>query len=81
MTCSRCSGFMLESLFLDLEGGFGEMWARTWRCVNCGHVHDAVIERNRLAVTEQDLAYASSEPASQDDDIHLGVESSHRLAA
>ena len=81
MTCSRCSGFMHESLFLDMEGGFGEMWARSWHCVNCGHVHDAVIERNRLAQREMSLAFSSSEPDYQDDDVHLGVEQSHRLAA
>ena len=46
---------MLEELFLDIKGGFGEMWARSWRCVNCGYVHDAVIERNRLALREKVL--------------------------
>lgn len=75
MRCSRCSGFMVEAEMLDMEGGFGEMWARSSRCVNCGHVHDAVIERNRPALMKQSLAYASSEPAYQEDNVHLGVES------
>ena len=75
MTCSRCSGFMTESHFLDMEGGYGEMWARSWHCVNCGHTHDAVIERNRLAQMKKSLVYASSESTYQDDDVHLGVES------
>ena len=81
MSCSRCSGFMLEEMFLDMEGGFGEMWARSWRCVNCGHVHDAVIERNRLALREKGLAYSSGESDYQDEEVPLGVESFHRLAA
>ena len=55
MTCSRCSGFMLGDHFLDFEGSYGEFWAKSWRCVNCGHVHDAVIERNRLALREKVL--------------------------
>ena len=75
MTCSRCSGFMTESHLLDMEGGYGEMWARSSRCVNCGHVQDAVSERNRLAHRKKSVAYASSEPEYQNDDVHLGVES------
>jgi len=75
MSCSRCSGFMLEDHFLDFEGSSGEFWSRSWRCVNCGHVHDAVIERNRPALMKQSLAYASSETAHQEDDVPLGVES------
>ena len=81
MTCSRCSGFMRESLFLDLESGYGEMWARSWHCVNCGHVHDPVIERNRLAQSEKVLVLPSGEPDSQDDEAHLGAESFIRRAA
>lgn len=81
MTCSRCSGFMRESLFLDLEGGYGEMWARSWHCVNCGHTHDPVIERNRLAQQKKVLVLPSGEPNCQDDDVHLGAESFIRRAA
>jgi hypothetical protein len=75
MTCSRCSGLMLEELMLDIEGGFGEMWTKSRRCVNCGHIHDAVMERNGPAHTKKNLAYASSKLESQEDDAHLGVES------
>lgn len=81
MTCSRCSGFMQESLFLDMEGGYGEMWARSWHCVNCGHTHDPVIERNRLAQQKKVLVLPSGEPNCQDDDVHLGAESFIRRAA
>ena len=52
MHCSRCRGFMVEDHFLDIEGGFREMWTASWRCMNCGHVHDAVIEQHRLAQQE-----------------------------
>jgi len=75
MTCSRCAGFMLEDLFLDLQGGYGEMWARMWHCVNCGHTHDPVIERNRLARKAPVLAVSTGEPDYQDEEVHLGVES------
>ena len=81
MTCSRCSGFMRESLFLDMEGEYGEMWARSWHCLNCGNVHDPVIERNRLAQQEKVLVLPSGEPDYQDDEIHLGPEAFIRLAA
>ena len=81
MTCSRCSGFMRESLFLDMEGGYGEMCARSWHCLNCGNVHDSVIERNRLAQQEKVLVLPSGRPDDQDNEIHHGPEASIRLAA
>ena len=81
MNCSRCTGFMLKDHFLDLKGGFGEMWAKSWRCVNCGHTHDAVIERNRLAQEEKVLVFSSGEPDDQDDEVYLGAETFIGIAA
>ena len=48
MKCSRCDGLMVEDHFLDFEGAFREMWTRGCRCINCGAIHDLVIEHNRL---------------------------------
>ena len=81
MNCSRCQGFMIEEHFLDLQGAFGEMWTTSLRCMNCGHVHDAVIEQNRLARQEKLVALLSGEPDYQDDEVHLGVEAIIRHAA
>lgn len=81
MHCSRCQGLMMEEYLLDMEGGFGEMWTTSLRCMNCGHVHDSVIEQHRVARREQVVALPSSEPDYLDDDVHLGVESSIRQAA
>ena len=47
MTCTRCEGLMLEEHMIDLEGGYGEMWSRSWRCFNCGHRDDALIQQHR----------------------------------
>ncbi len=80
MHCSRCRGLMLVDHFLDMEGGFGEMWTASWRCMNCGHVYDAVIEQHRLARRET-VVVCSSEPDYQDDEVHLGAESFIRHAA
>lgn len=46
-TCSRCQGLMLEEHMIDLEAGYGEMWSHSWRCFNCGHRDDAVIQHHR----------------------------------
>jgi len=81
MYCSRCQGLMKEEQLLDMEGQFGEMWTASLRCMNCGHVHDSVIEQHRLARQEQAVARPSREPDFQDDDVHLGVESIIRQAA
>ena len=38
---------MLEEHLIDMEGGYGEMWSVSTRCVNCGHRDDAVIQHHR----------------------------------
>ncbi len=81
MTCSRCCGLMIEDQFLDLEGAYGQMWTTSWRCVNCGHVHDSVIEQNRLARQEKPSALLSGVPDDQDNEVNLGTGSIIRRAA
>jgi len=81
MTCSRCLGLMVEDRFLDLQGALGQMWTTSWRCVNCSHVSDTVIEQNRLARQEKVLVLPSGEPDYQDEEVHLGAEAFIRLAA
>jgi len=75
MTCSRCCGLMVEDHLLDMEGAYGQMWTTSWRCMNCGRVHDSVIEQHRLAQQELPLALPSGMPDDQDDEVHLGAES------
>lgn len=48
MTCMRCQGCMAKDHFLDLLESSEDMWLTGWRCLNCGHVYDPVMERNRL---------------------------------
>jgi hypothetical protein len=43
--------------------------------MNCGHVHDTVIEQNRRVKPEPVLLLASGEPDYQDEEVHLGRES------
>jgi hypothetical protein len=62
MTCSRCQGLMIEDQFLDMQSQYGQMWARSLRCVNCGHIHDATIEQHRLARQEQAMALRMESP-------------------
>lgn len=80
MNCSRCLGLMVEDLLLDCKGAYGEMWARSLRCVNCGHVYDSVIEQNLLARQEKVLVPSSEELDYQNGRAHLGVESFIRRA-
>ena len=75
MTCVRCLGLMIEDKFLDMESPYGQMWASSLRCVNCGHVHDSVIEQHRPADRRKSVARPSSEPDYQDDEVHPGAES------
>jgi hypothetical protein len=72
---------MIEDHFLDFEGAYGQMWTTSWRCVNCGRVHDSAIEQNRLAQQEKLLVLPSGLPDDQDDEVYLGAESSIRRLA
>lgn len=47
MTCRRCQGCMARDHFLDMQESGGEWWLEGWRCINCGHVFDPVVEQNR----------------------------------
>lgn len=75
MTCARCSGLMVKDHFMDYEGTSGYMWTQSLRCMNCGHVHDTVIEQNRRVKPEPVLLLVSGEPDYQDEEVHLGRES------
>ena len=71
--CTRCQGLMIEDHCLDFEGTHGHMWAKAHRCMNCGNVHDSVIEQHRLATPQPALVLTSSaleyEAAAHDEDI------------
>lgn len=61
MNCSRCHGLMVREHFLDFESTYGHMWASGHRCMNCGNVHDPVIEQHRFAKTQPALAPPNNE--------------------
>jgi len=46
-TCTRCSGLMVSDFYMDLLNSTGELEFAAKRCVQCGEVVDAVIQRNR----------------------------------
>ena len=60
MTCIRCEGLMLEEHMIDMEGGNGEMWSVSTRCVNCGHRDDAVIQHYRQLSAKPVMATMSA---------------------
>jgi hypothetical protein len=80
MSYSRCGGHMIEDHFLDFDGAYGQMWTTSWRCVNCGRVHDSVIEQHRLAQQEKLLVLPSGLPDNQDGEVNLGTGSIIRRA-
>ena len=72
---------MVKDLFLDLEGPRGHMGTASWCCVNCGHVHNSVIEHNPLGQDGKILVFQSGEPDYDDDEVHLGREAIVNIAA
>ncbi|MCC6141835.1 MAG: hypothetical protein IT389_14590 [Nitrospira sp.] len=79
MSCSRCCGLMVADNLMDFDGTSGHMWACALRCMNCGHLHDPVIEQNRRRMQASRLApvlVAVGDDADyHDDEVHLGIES------
>ncbi len=49
MRCPRCEGLLVRDVCCDLAETQG-MWVKTTRCMNCGHVTDPTMERNRQQV-------------------------------
>ena len=81
MNCTRCQGLMIKDQLLDFDGTYGQMWATSWRCVNCGSVHDSVIEQNGLVRQGKVFALPSGQPDYRDDEVYLEAESRIRRAA
>ena len=83
MSCSRCCGLMIKDHYMDHEGTSGYTWMSAWRCMNCGHVHDTTIERNRqtLQASRPALAIVTNEADYAGEDVHLGAETMVAQAA
>ncbi len=74
MSCSRCQGLMVKEHFLDFDGTIGHMWANGFRCMNCGNVHDPVIEQHRRARPEPALAVSTTEFDYHEDEFDCDMD-------
>lgn len=81
MTCSRCAGLMLVEHMLDMGEGYGQMWTRSSRCMNCGHRDDAVIRQHRQAQAKPVLVATAAAPKRTLDEEIWEEESLEQLAA
>jgi uncharacterized Zn finger protein len=63
---------MAKDHFMDLLESSEDMWLTGWRCLNCGHVFDPVMERNRLR--QGRAAVVSTGQASGQDRIGIQEE-------
>ena len=81
MSCSRCQGLMVREHFLDFDGTLGHMWASGYRCMNCGNVHDPVIEQHRR-VRPEPVRIVSTDAFDQgEDELDSDMHSDMRQAA
>ena len=69
---------MARDHFLDMQESGGDWWLEGWRCINCGHVYDPVVEKNRrihaaaMAAIEVQ-APLPLEPGAEDHSIDLAA--------
>lgn len=47
MRCQRCSGLMVYEQFEDFADDTGHIGFDGWRCVNCGAIHDHLVQKHR----------------------------------
>ena len=80
MKCMRCEGLMVEDHFIDLHWTGGLMWMKGWRCMNCGHVVDPLIEANHRLKAATVLTMAPEAPEDEEEDVDLGAETLIRYA-
>ena len=48
MTCTRCSGLMVEDHLLDMKESYVPMWMQALRCLTCGNILDPLIHYHRM---------------------------------
>lgn len=66
MVCPRCSGLMLQEVFVDFVGTDGSF--EGWHCPVCGEIVDPVIASNRVLLMSGALRQAlhrAGRPASR----------------
>ena len=81
MECTRCQGLMVEEQFFDFEGTQGFMWMKGWRCMNCGHAADSVIEANHRLHEATTLVRSSEELEKENEHVDFLAETVTRVAA
>ena len=81
MSCSRCQGLMVREHFLDFDGTIGHMWANGYRCMNCGNVHDPIIEQHRRTRPEPALTVSTGELDHTEEEFDTDTHSVMRQAA
>ena len=79
MECLRCLGLMVQDHFFDFDGTQGFMWMKGWRCMNCGHAADPLIEANHRLHAATLLARSDEE--SENEHLYLLAKTATQTAA
>jgi hypothetical protein len=72
---------MMEEHMIDMAAGYGEMWGRSWRCFNCGHRHDAVIQQHRKTHARPGIARPEAGRIEETVELPWDAELNENLAA
>ena len=79
MECIRCRGLMVEDHFFDFERTKDFMWMKGWRCMNCGHAADPLIEANHRLHEATLLARSNEE--LENEPMYLRIKTVTRVVA
>lgn len=81
MECMRCQGLMVGDHFFDFEGTHAFMWMKGWRCMNCGHAVDPLIEANRRSHDATIRIRLCEEPDKENEPVSRQADATRGVAA
>ena len=69
-----------KTSFFDFEGTHGFMWIKGWRCMNCSHTADPLIEANRRLHEMTGLVRSSDESVDENEHVYRRAPTVTRVA-
>jgi hypothetical protein len=59
MKCERCTGLFIPVWFVGGDDELGAWEYPGWKCLNCGHVADPLLIKNRQLLAQNEAAQQS----------------------
>lgn len=79
MTCERCNGLFIPVSFVGGDDVVGSWEFDGLKCLNCGHITDPLLKKNRARLAQNDAShYSGSSGAMKAGPGTLNAAQSHK---